>query len=148
MLHDRRSLRFREEFRSCWVVRQPEKGHDSQEHCDAAQHHEHDPPAFESGVCDMLKAERQETADNLAGAQSAVPEREPGSLFGLGVPSTAYEYQRGNNTSLEYSKEDARRQQTPVVFGSRSRCSGDAPEDNVYTEDFARWKPCQDMTCV
>jgi hypothetical protein len=49
----------------------------------------------------MLKAERQETADNLTSAQTAVPECESGSLFGLGVPSAADEYERGNNTSLE-----------------------------------------------
>jgi hypothetical protein len=93
----------------------------------------------------MLKAERQETADNLTSAQTAVPECESGSLFGLGVPSAADEYERGNNTSLEYSEEDARGQETPVVFGSRSRCSGNSPEDNVHTEDFARWESCQDM---
>ena len=68
----------------------------------------------------MLEAKGQETADNLTGAQAAVPECESRSLLGLGVPSTADEYKSGNNTSLEYAKEDARCQHTPVVFGRRS----------------------------
>ena len=40
----------------------------------------------------MLEAKGQETADNLTGAQAAVPECESRSLLGLGVPSTADEY--------------------------------------------------------
>jgi hypothetical protein len=55
----------------------------------------------------MLKAKGQETADDLAGAQAAIPEGESGSLLGLGVPSTADEDQSGNNASLKYPKEDA-----------------------------------------
>jgi hypothetical protein len=66
----------------------------------------------------MLEAERQETADDLTGAQTAIPEGETGILFGFGVPSTAYEYQGGNNTSLKYSKEDARYQQTSIALSS------------------------------
>jgi len=66
----------------------------------------------------MLEAERQETADDLTSAQTAIPEGETGSLFGLGVPSAADEYQGGDNTSLEYSKEDTRYQQTSVSLSS------------------------------
>jgi hypothetical protein len=68
----------------------------------------------------MLKTKGQETADDLTGAQTAVPEGKSWSLFRLSVPSTADEDQGGNNTSLEYPEEDTGCEQTPVVFGSRS----------------------------
>jgi hypothetical protein len=55
----------------------------------------------------MLEAKGQEAADDLPSAQAAVPECESRSLFGLGVPSTADEYESGNNASLENSKKDA-----------------------------------------
>jgi hypothetical protein len=55
----------------------------------------------------MLEAKGQETADDLAGAQAAIPEGESGSLLGFGVPPTTDEYEGGNNTSLEYPKEYA-----------------------------------------
>jgi hypothetical protein len=54
----------------------------------------------------MLKTKGQETANDLASAQAAIPEGESGGLLGLGVPPAADEDQGGNNTSLEYPKED------------------------------------------
>jgi hypothetical protein len=96
----------------------------------------------------MLKAERQKAADDLTSAQTAIPEGETGSLLGLGVPSGADEYQGGDNTSLKYSKEDARYQQTLIALSSRCRCGSDAPEDNINPENFACRKSCQDMTWV
>lgn len=47
---------------------------------------EHDSPAFERGVLDVLKAVRDYAADDLAEPESAVPEPEACRLFLLGVP--------------------------------------------------------------
>ena len=66
----------------------------------------------------MLEAERQETAGDVTGAQTAVPGGETGSFFRLGISLAADEYQGGHNTSLEYSKEDTRYQQTSIALAA------------------------------
>ena len=101
----------------------------------AAKHDKHDAPASKTRAGrNVLEAVRNGAADDLAKAETQVPEGEARGLFGLGVPLAADEHQRGSDGGLEDTEEDAGDEQRLVVLGRSSGGRGDAPKRDVESE--------------
>lgn len=100
-----------------------EQNADADENGDDTEGDEHDAPASEAGAGDVLEAVGDGAADDLAEAQSEVPEGEARGGLGLGVVLAADEHEGGTDGGLEDAEEDAGHEEGLVVVrgGTASR---------------------------
>ena len=109
-------------------VREEQEGAETNEHSDATQSHKHDTPASKRGTgTNVLEAKRHSTSDNLAQAQTEIPEGKPRSLLRLGVPLAADEHQGRTDGGLEDTQEDSRHEERGVVVSGSTTGGSDAP---------------------
>lgn len=129
-------------------VRDEEDGADANGDGQAAEDDEHDAPAGKARAgSDMLEAVGDGAAEDLAEAETEVPEGEARGLLRLGVPLGADEHQGGTDGGLEDTQEDAGDEKGLVVVGGGTAGGCGAPEDDVGAQPLGRWNHLEEVDC-
>ena len=127
--------------------RQPQQDGDGDEQVDSPDAREHDAPALEGPVGRVLRAVRDEPADDLAGAEAAVPEAEARRRLVLLVPGAREHYECGRDDGLEAAEQGAQRNQLRAVLDDGGARRGDAPEEDVDAEDLGDVELLEQHSC-
>lgn len=120
-------------------VGQEEEGQCASNGRDQPENKEHDAPALEGWILDMLEAKGDQTTQDLCHPQTDIPQRESGRRFAFGVVLTAQQHQRRTNRRLKDAEEDASDQKSGIVTGARTGRRSNPPEKDICSEPFG-WR--------
>lgn len=95
----------------------------------------------------MLKAEGDETTEDLAYTKARVPDTEARRLFSLGIVLAADDHQRGTDRCLENSQKDSSDRQCGIVLDGSGGSGNNTPEENISPKPFCSWDLLKEDRC-